>query len=267
MNDIGQYKKEKYTLLRRLIAESQYSLYRKHYMKGFFEIDITECRKAIKKYRSEKKKSLSLIAFLMKCIATAIAENRSVQALKKNNTLITFDDIDLSITIETEIDGKKVPRNHIIRKANEKSLRQISDEIEAVKKQNKEDAEKSISADPNYKKIRLLFLLPAFIRRMVWKKIANDPLTIKRMLGTVGFTSIAMFGKTSGWAEITRSFFSIHFVIGSIAKRPVVLDGKIHDREFLSVSVLFDHDVVDGGPAARSIARLAELVKKCEIDL
>ncbi len=267
MDDIGKYRQEKYSLLRRLIAESQYPLLKKHYMKGIFEIDVTKCRKAIRQYRAEKKKSLSLIAFVIKCIGTAIEQDRSVQALKKGHTLITFDDIDISITLEVEINGDRMPRNYIVRKVNEKSLAQVSDEIEDAKRQNRQDAQGSISADPNYRKIKLLFLLPSCIRRLVWKKIANDPIMIKRMLGTVGFTSIAMFAKTSGWAELTRSFFSVHFIIGSIAKKPVLMDGKISNCEYLSVSVLFDHDVVDGGPASRLIARLSELVQKSDLNM
>jgi pyruvate/2-oxoglutarate dehydrogenase complex dihydrolipoamide acyltransferase (E2) component len=267
MELIGKYRQEKYSLLRRLIAESQYHLLKKHYMKGIFDIDVTECRKAIRQYRAEKKKKLSLLAFLIKCIGTAIAQDRSVQALKKGDTLITFDDIDISLTMEVEINGNRMPRNYIVRKVNEKSLAQISDEIEDAKRQNREDAQKSISADPNYRKIKLLFLLPSCIRRLVWKRVADDPLMIKKMLGTVGLTSIAMFIQTSGWAELTRSFFSVHFIIGSIAKKPVLTDGKIHERQYLSVSVLFDHDVVDGGPATRLIARLSELVQKSDLNM
>ncbi len=267
MDHIGKYKKEKYTFFRKLIAESQSCLFRKHYIKGIFEIDVTECRKNIKKYRTQNNQSLSLLAFIMKCIGIAIEENKTIQALRKNDTLITFDDIDISLTMELEIDGKKVPRNHIIRKVNEKTLLQISDEIEAVKRQNKEVTEESISSDPDYKKIKRLFLLPSFIRRLIWKKIANDPFMIKKMLGTVGCTSIAMFIKTSGWAELTRSFFSIHFIIGSISKKPVLVDGKIQNRHYLSVSVLFDHDVVDGGPATRLISRISALVEKSDLNI
>jgi len=34
-------------------------------------------------------------------------------------------------------------------------------------------------------------------------------------------------------------------------------------REYLSITVLFDHDVTDGAPVARFIQRLKELLKTC----
>jgi pyruvate/2-oxoglutarate dehydrogenase complex dihydrolipoamide acyltransferase (E2) component len=53
----------------------------------------------------------------------------------------------------------------------------------------------------------------------------------------------------------------LEFALGGISKKPKVVDGKTEVREYLSVTMLFDHDVVDGAPAARFIARLAELVQ------
>jgi pyruvate/2-oxoglutarate dehydrogenase complex dihydrolipoamide acyltransferase (E2) component len=37
--------------------------------------------------------------------------------------------------------------------------------------------------------------------------------------------------------------------------------GEIRIREYLSVTISFDHDIVDGGPAARFAQRLKELVE------
>jgi pyruvate/2-oxoglutarate dehydrogenase complex dihydrolipoamide acyltransferase (E2) component len=34
-------------------------------------------------------------------------------------------------------------------------------------------------------------------------------------------------------------------------------------REYLSMTVLFDHDVVDGAPVARFVQRLKELLETC----
>jgi len=40
-----------------------------------------------------------------------------------------------------------------------------------------------------------------------------------------------------------------------------LVEGRIEPREILSLTVVFDHDVIDGAPAARFARRLVELIK------
>jgi pyruvate/2-oxoglutarate dehydrogenase complex dihydrolipoamide acyltransferase (E2) component len=40
-----------------------------------------------------------------------------------------------------------------------------------------------------------------------------------------------------------------------------VVDGRTEVREYLSLTVMFDEDVIYGAPAARFAARLADLVQ------
>jgi pyruvate/2-oxoglutarate dehydrogenase complex dihydrolipoamide acyltransferase (E2) component len=49
--------------------------------------------------------------------------------------------------------------------------------------------------------------------------------------------------------------------VGGIARKPGVSGESIAIREYLSLSLVFDHDVVDGAPVARFISRLRELVE------
>jgi pyruvate/2-oxoglutarate dehydrogenase complex dihydrolipoamide acyltransferase (E2) component len=48
--------------------------------------------------------------------------------------------------------------------------------------------------------------------------------------------------------------------IGGIALKPRLVEGHIQEREFLSLTVSFDHDIVDGGPAARFAHQFKELL-------
>jgi 2-oxoacid dehydrogenases acyltransferase (catalytic domain) len=52
----------------------------------------------------------------------------------------------------------------------------------------------------------------------------------------------------------------ILIVVGGIAKRPVVVEGRLEEREHLCLTVSFDHDIVDGAPAARFTSRCLELL-------
>ena len=52
------------------------------------------------------------------------------------------------------------------------------------------------------------------------------------------------------------------FALGAIVKKPYIIDGKIEHRDILHITAEFNHDIVDGAPAARCIARLTETIKE-----
>jgi pyruvate/2-oxoglutarate dehydrogenase complex dihydrolipoamide acyltransferase (E2) component len=79
--------------------------------------------------------------------------------------------------------------------------------------------------------------------------------------GTVGITAVGMFGKGhSGWG-LYPTRHSLDLVVGSIAWKPAVVEGRIEPREILHLTVVFNHDVIDGAPAARFTRRLVELIE------
>jgi hypothetical protein len=48
---------------------------------------------------------------------------------------VIFDDVDVSVVVEREVGGQKLPVPYIVRKASEKSFREIHDEIRAAQAQ------------------------------------------------------------------------------------------------------------------------------------
>jgi pyruvate/2-oxoglutarate dehydrogenase complex dihydrolipoamide acyltransferase (E2) component len=50
-------------------------------------------------------------------------------------------------------------------------------------------------------------------------------------------------------------------VRSSIVKKPVVIDDKIEAREILNMSLLLDHDVIDGAPMARFLSELTRNIE------
>ena len=73
-------------------------------------------------------------------------------------------------------------------------------------------------------------------------------------------TSIGMMGKINGWF-IHTSVHPLSFGIGSIIKKPAVIKDKIGIREMLYMTVLINHDVIDGADMARFISRLTENIE------
>jgi pyruvate/2-oxoglutarate dehydrogenase complex dihydrolipoamide acyltransferase (E2) component len=75
----------------------------------------------------------------------------------------------------------------------------------------------------------------------------------------VGVTSVGMFGAGGGWG-IPFQVHTLNVVIGGIVERAVFVEGRVVPHEFVDLTLSFDHDVVDGAPAARFVARLRELI-------
>jgi pyruvate dehydrogenase E2 component (dihydrolipoamide acetyltransferase) len=51
------------------------------------------------------------------------------------------------------------------------------------------------------------------------------------------------------------------FVVGAAVEKAWVHQGQLAARRVLAVSLMLDHDLLDGGEAARFATRLAELVE------
>ena len=49
--------------------------------------------------------------------------------------------------------------------------------------------------------------------------------------------------------------------VGRIQPRPVVRDGEIVARSMWTLSLTFDHRLVDGAPAARFLQRIKQLIE------
>ncbi len=49
--------------------------------------------------------------------------------------------------------------------------------------------------------------------------------------------------------------------VGKIQEKPVVLDGGIHIRFMMTLSLVFDHRLIDGAPAAKFLAKVKDLLE------
>ena len=49
--------------------------------------------------------------------------------------------------------------------------------------------------------------------------------------------------------------------VGGIGEEPGVVDGQIAIWDSLSLTISFDHEIIDGAPAARFTQRLKELIE------
>jgi pyruvate/2-oxoglutarate dehydrogenase complex dihydrolipoamide acyltransferase (E2) component len=232
----------------------------KHHVSGMVEFDVTLSRRKIREYNKTHSDKISFNAWLIRVISSTIKKyETSASYLIGKNKLIIFDDINVSIVVEKEINGTKVPIPMIIERANEASIESITLQITEAK--NKEITEKDIVLKKKTQKLeRFYYLLPGFLRIYFWKFLLKHPKIAFKKMGNVAFTSIGMMGKVNGWF-IPISVHPICFGISSIIKKPTVIDDRIEIREILNMSILIDHDVIDGAPMARLISDLSKNIE------
>jgi pyruvate/2-oxoglutarate dehydrogenase complex dihydrolipoamide acyltransferase (E2) component len=232
----------------------------RHYMKGLIEFDVTDGRNKIRYHEKNTGNKISFTAWLLKCIGQAASEFREVHSMRMGkDKIISFEDVDISITVEKKAEGVKAPMPLVLRKTNEKTVRQIHDEIR--KAQFEEVSEATVLGTHSMKKnVKIYVSLPRSIRKSILKRRLKDPIKVKQIMGTIIVTSVGMFSKLRGW-PIPTAYHPLAFGIGGISKKPGVIEDKVEIREYLAMTVLFDHDVVDGAPATRFISRLGELIE------
>ena len=78
-------------------------------------------------------------------------------------------------------------------------------------------------------------------------------------------TSGNMTGKgMAGWG-IPIATHTLNVTIGGIVERIVETTNGFEKKEHLCLTISFDHDIVDGAPAARFIKRLKQIIEKSEV--
>lgn len=233
---------------------------KRHHIAALIEVDVSESLNKIKQLK-EKGLSISITAWLIKVISSSIKEFENVASyLKGKREVIIFNDINVSITVEKDINGQKVPIPLLLGKVNERSIESIQKEIEEGKGQNLTDKD-IVLRSKSSRMERFYFILPGFMRRLFWRYLLRHPHFAFGKMGNVAVTSVGMIGRADGWF-IPISVHPICFGIGRISKKPTVVNDKIEIREMLKISILLDHDVVDGGEMARFISNLTDNLEK-----
>lgn len=246
-----------YPRSRRLVTDAGEWNRRKHIIHVLGEFDVTRARSLIRDHADRTGEKLSFTAFVAACVGRTVAIDRSWHAYRQGRRLILFDDVDIGTLIEREVEGQKLATFHVIRKANEKSVRDIHLEIRKAQGERVEDR-------PGIRWWNLFLALPGFLRRPLYWWIERHPDKRKELSGTVVITAIGMFANGAGWGiPIPSNTLSI--TVGGIGTKPGIVEGRIEPREFLSMTVSFDHDIVDGAPAARFTARLRDLIEDASL--
>jgi pyruvate/2-oxoglutarate dehydrogenase complex dihydrolipoamide acyltransferase (E2) component len=242
---------------RRLTCDAAAMAQKKHIIYGYIEVDVTRTRDILKAYRKKTGVTVSLTAFIIRCIGRAVDENKQMHAyLDGRNRLVVFDEVDLLLPMEMDIGEYKFPVIHVLRGVNRRSAVDIEGEIQRIRIEGRagEPVRKS------WRKIQIFLTLPGWLRRLFYRVALKNPHFQKRWLGTVAVTAVGMFGSGGGWGQ-GLSNHTLEIILGGISRRPVLVRGEPEDRDFLAMTISVDHDIIDGAPGARFVKRLRQLIE------
>lgn len=231
----------------------------KHSIPALLEIDVTNLRARVKS-KKERGVKTSFTAELLSLIGEVIHVHPQVAGyLLNREQTIYFDSVAIAIVVEKGINGKRVPVPFVLRKAHLKSGEEIALEIE----QAQNDPMDSDALALRRKQLRLekfYYILPGLLRRVLWKFIFRNPQKSFETMGNVVFTSVASVGSVNGWF-VNSTIHPISFAVSSVVKKPVVHKGEVVIRDIMNMTVVMDHDVVDGIPMAKFIRTLVKRIE------
>ena len=232
----------------------------RHPMYALLEADVTVARKFIENYKTQTGEQLSFTGYLAFCLARAVGENKTVQAYRKGSKqLVVFDNVDVGMMIERKQGETPVLTGYVIQGANHMTFREIHQEIRSAQS-------KPVSSNngmPAWFRSALLLPWPlsGMFKALFRMIVSRDPTMVTSMAGTVGISSVGMFGKGhTGWGIATGSHV-LDLIVGGTGQMLADLEGRIEQRQMLSLTIIFDHDIIDGAPAARFTRKLVELIE------
>ena len=255
------YRVEPFPFIRRQQIDWLALMHRQHTIHALLEVDVTDARQSIRDYRSKTGEPLSFTAFVVWCVARAVDAEKRFQAYRKGRSqLVIFDDVDVALPVERTVEGKPLPIPFIIPAVNKKQPGEIHREIRMAQR------DKAPPALAGVRWLPLWLLLPGVLRRFVWSTLLGNP-HWREITGTVMVTAVGMFGRGPAWG-IPLSAYTFCVTVGGMARKPgVVRDGpgreneRVEVREYLSLTLSMDHDIIDGAPAARFATHLRELIE------
>jgi pyruvate dehydrogenase E2 component (dihydrolipoamide acetyltransferase) len=170
----------------------------------------------------EKESSISFTALFVKAAAKTLESHNNVNSTIEGDEITTYSDVNVAVAIHTE-QGLVAP---VIRNANRRSLKEINDEIDELSRKAKE-----------------------------------NHLTVENLTGgTFTITNLGAYDVES-FAPVINPPQCAILGLGRIAYKPYVKGSEVSVRPSTLLTLVFDHRIIDGAPAARF---LQDLKRKLE---
>jgi pyruvate dehydrogenase E2 component (dihydrolipoamide acetyltransferase) len=165
---------------------------------------------------------LTYTDMLVKTVANALREQPIMNATLEDEQIKVFEDINVGVVAATE-KGLIVP---VIREADKKSLNEIA------------------------------AALGELVEKARQGKLAKEEMTG----GTFTITNLGMYG-VDLFIPIINPPETAILGVGRVAEKPTVANGQVIIKPVMQLSLVFDHRIVDGAPAAQFLQRIKQILE------
>ncbi len=224
-------------------------------MRCVTEVDITGFRRLSQERFEKTGEKLSLTAYIVACLAQVIPDYPNLNSFIKGRKQIILDDVTVNVYVEREIQGDKVPEPIAINKAQTKSLSEIQSEIREAQEQKQKDDRLGSLTNSTWIRYVPNFLILA-VARILYKSIRFA----KKYGGRIIVSNAAMFYKDISW-YISNGTTTLSVMLGGIYKKVVQHENSFITKEHLCITIAFDHNIIEGGYAARFIQQFTDTIK------
>jgi len=173
----------------------------------------------------EKESHISFTAFAVKAAAKALEKHTAINSTIEGDEITTYSDVNVAVAINTE-EGLVAP---VIQNANRKPLKGINSAIDVLS-----------------------------------QKAAEKRLTIEELTGgTFTVTNLGAYDIES-FAPVINPPQCAILGLGRIVYKPFALGGSVSARPATMLTLVFDHRIVDGVPAAKFLQDLKRYLEDPE---
>jgi pyruvate dehydrogenase E2 component (dihydrolipoamide acetyltransferase) len=180
------------------------------------EVDMSQASKL------KESLEISYTDIIVKAVALALKEHRIMNSTLEGDKIKVFEDINIGVATATP-QGLVVP---VVKKADEKSLAEISSEIKRLTEKAREG-------------------------KLEKQDVSGVTFTV---------TNLGMYG-VEVFTPIINPPEAAILGVGKIVKKPVAEEDEVKIKPMMTLSLSFDHRIVDGAPAAEFLWKIKETLE------
>lgn len=217
------------------------------------EAEISVLLNKMNTWHQQTGQKISLTACVVFCLAHTLKEFPEFNSFIRFNRLVLLKDVTISVLVERELENEKVPEPLAICHAHQKSLMDIQHEIREAQHVK---GDKLGQISDNY----WFYLIPSFLLKL-FIRLADKSIKMAERYGKAAVTAIGMFGQDNMWF-IPHGSATVLVTVGSISRKPMIINDLLLEKEYLNLTFSFNHDIVDGAPAARFVKYFCDFLAK-----
>ncbi|MCX4748868.1 2-oxo acid dehydrogenase subunit E2 [Kitasatospora sp. NBC_01287] len=220
------------------------------------DVDATRLKAA----RTSSGGKLSYASFVVKAGADVIADCPPARSVLTGSTgrpkLAVLDEVHAKVLFDKTADGTRCVVSGIVTSAQNRSVLEVQTELDGYK-----DAEVTDPEGP-FRNVLRVARLPIPLAWLAYRLATRNPVRRTELGGVFSVTSVGHEPVRSILPMITGS---LGFGVGRIADTPVVRGGEVVVAPVLTLSLTFDHRILDGALAAELLARTKDKLEHWEM--